>query len=103
MNRLSNPDRMRWSPRVQVSVSASCSVSVVPCCGLLYSDPIGEKPLTVMKLRPVSLGYVHNSGNPTARLVEPFASSCTPDDTRLNPTLLSFRSCGDHTWIAFTI
>ena len=103
MNRLSNPDRMRWSPRVQVSVSATCSVLVVPCCGLLYSDPIGEKPLTVMKLKPASLELVQGSGNPTARFVKPSLSGRTPADTRLNPSLVSFNARGDHVWVVVTI
>ena len=86
-----------------MSVSATCSVLVVPCWGLLYSDPIEEKPLTVMKLNPASLELVHGSGNPTARFVAPVLSGRTPADTRLNPSLVSFNRRDDHVSVAATI
>jgi hypothetical protein len=52
-----------------VSVSTNWNASVVPFCGLLYSCPSGEYPVTVMKLSPQSRGFADNSGKPTWRLM----------------------------------
>src|SRR6202008_4033320 len=70
------------------------------CCGLLYSCPSGEKPVTVMRLSPASRVFVHGSGNPTARLTVLPSSGNTLEETRLNPTRVSLSRFADRMCVA---